>query len=117
MNLQIAMLALSLSEGITLTRKAGFNPEIFLKILNSTYFKTGMSENKAYKMINDSFIPTFTLENLKKDLDTINDAAKSFGAELPMAKLANETYQKAIETGFAEIDYTGILAYLKKINQ
>ena len=117
MNLQIAMLALSLSEGITLTRKAGFNPEIFLKILNSTYFKTGMSENKAYKMINDSFIPTFTLENLKKDLGTINDAAKSFGAELPMAKLANETYEKAIESGFAEIDYTGILAYLKKINQ
>ena len=117
MNLQIAMLALSLSEGITLTRKAGFDPEIFLKILNSTYFKTGMSENKAYKMINDSFIPTFTLENLKKDLGTINDAAKSFGAELPMAKLANETYEKAIESGFAEIDYTGILAYLKKINQ
>ena len=47
MNLQIAMLALSLSEGITLTKKAGFNPEIFLKILNSTYFKTGMSEGKA----------------------------------------------------------------------
>ena len=37
MNLQIAMLALSLSEGITLTRKAGFDPEVFLKILNSTY--------------------------------------------------------------------------------
>ena len=44
MNLQIAMLALALSEGITLTKKAGFDPEIFLKILNSTYFKTGMSE-------------------------------------------------------------------------
>ena len=47
MNLQLAMLALSISEGITLTRKAGFDPEIFLKILNSTYFKTGMSEKKA----------------------------------------------------------------------
>ena len=32
MNLQISMLALSLSEGITLTKKAGFDPEIFLKI-------------------------------------------------------------------------------------
>ena len=77
MNLQIAMLALSLSEGITLTRKAGFDPEIFLKILNSTYFKTGMSEKKAYKMIKDNFEPTFTLQNLKKDLDTINNTAKS----------------------------------------
>ena len=70
MNLQIAMLALSLSEGITLTKKAGFDPEIFLKILNSTYFKTGMSEGKAHQMISESIEPTFTLANLKKDLDT-----------------------------------------------
>ena len=66
MNLQIAMLALSLSEGITLTRKAGFDPEVFLKILNSTYFKTGMSEGKAHKMIQDNFDPTFTLKNLNR---------------------------------------------------
>ena len=114
MNLQIAMLALSLSEGITLTRKAGFDPEIFLKILNSTYFKTGMSEKKAYKMIKDNFEPTFTLQNLKKDLDTINNTAKSLGTHLSMANQANEIYQNAVDAGFGEIDYTGILAYLKK---
>ena len=117
MNLQIAMLALSLSEGITLTRKAGFDPEIFLKILNSTYFKTGMSEKKAYKMIKDNFEPTFTLQNLKKDLDTINEAAESFNAELSMSKMASKVYQNAMDAGFGDIDYTGILAYLKKINQ
>ena len=117
MNLQIAMLALSLSEGITLTRKAGFDPEIFLKILNSTYFKTGMSEKKAYKMIKDNFEPTFTLQNLKKDLDTINEAAESFNAEMPMSEMASKVYQNAIDAGFSDIDYTGILAYLKKVNQ
>ena len=117
MNLQIAMLALSLSEGITLTRKAGFDPEIFLKILNSTYFKTGMSEKKAYKMIKDNFEPTFTLQNLKKDLDTINEAAESFNVELSMSKMASKVYQNAMDAGFSDIDYTGVLAYLKKINQ
>ena len=117
MNLQIAMLALSLSEGITLTRKAGFDPEIFLKILNSTYFKTGMSEKKAYRMIKDNFEPTFTLQNLKKDLDTINEAAESFNVELSMSKMASKVYQNAMDAGVSDIDYTGILAYLKKINQ
>ena len=67
MNLQITMLALALSEGITLVKKAEVNPKVFLDILNSTYFKTGMSENKAFNMINDQFLPTFTLSNLKKD--------------------------------------------------
>lgn len=113
MNLQISLLALALSEGITLSRGAGVNPEVFLQILNSTYFKTGMSENKAYKMIKDQYEPTFTLKNLKKDLDTINETAKFFGMELPMAKKANEIYKMAAEQSFGDLDYTGILAFLK----
>jgi len=117
MNLQISLLALALSEGITLTRKAGFDPEKFLEILNSTYFKTGMSENKAHKMIKDEFEPTFTLKNLQKDLGIITDAAKDFGAVLPMAERANEIYKDAVDAGFGEIDYTGILAYIKKLSE
>ncbi len=115
MNLQIAMLSLALSEGITLARGASIEPEVFLQILNSTYFKTGMSETKAYKMIKDSYEPTFTLSNLKKDLDTINEAAQAFGLDLPMAKKANQVYQDAVEKGFGDLDYTGILAYIKEI--
>jgi len=117
MNLQISMLALSLSEGITLTEKAGFDPEIFLKVLNSTYFKTGMSEGKAYKMIKENYEPTFTLSNLKKDLDTINDAADSCNVELPMAKLARKVYSDAKNVGLGEMDYTGIIEYIKKLSE
>ena len=117
MNLQISMLALSLSEGITLTEKAGFDPEIFLKVLNSTYFKTGMSEGKAYKMIKENYEPTFTLSNLKKDLDTIIDAADSCNVELPMAKLARKVYSDAKNAGLGEMDYTGIIEYIKKLSE
>lgn len=114
MNLQIAMLALAISEGITLARGAKIEPEVFLQILNSTYFKTGMSEKKAYKMIKEDFEPTFTLTNLKKDLDTINEAANAFGLNLPMAKMANAIYSDAVDKGFGNLDYTAILAYLKE---
>ena len=117
MNLQISLLALSLSEGIMLTKKAGFDPEIFLEILNSTYFSTGMSQNKAFKMIKDEYQPTFTLKNMKKDLDTIVASAKDFDAKLPIAERANEIYKQALDAGFGEIDYTGILAYIKKLSE
>jgi 3-hydroxyisobutyrate dehydrogenase len=113
MNLQIAMLALAISEGITLARASKIKPETFLEILNSTYFKTGMSENKAYKMLKQDYSPTFTLSNLKKDLDTINEAAKAFGVNLPMATKANQIYQDA-EEEFGSLDYTAILEYLSK---
>ena len=117
MNLQISLLALSLSEGITLTKKAGFDPEIFLEILNSTSFSTGMSQNKAFKMIKDDYQPTFTLKNMKKDLDTIIASAKDFEAKLPIAERANEIYSHALNAGFGEIDYTGVLAYIKKLSE
>ena len=66
MNLQITMLALALSEGITLVKKSGVDPKIFLEILNSTYFKTGMSEKKAYKMIEGKYNTTFYTCQFKK---------------------------------------------------
>jgi 3-hydroxyisobutyrate dehydrogenase len=117
MNLQITMLALALSEGITLVRQANIDPKIFLDVLNSTYFKTGMSENKAFKMIQDKFDATFTLENLTKDITTIEETSKSFGLNLPMAQKAKEVYENAVKEGFGDFDYTGILAHIKKINE
>jgi 3-hydroxyisobutyrate dehydrogenase len=76
-----------------------------------------MSKNKAYKMIKDEYQPTFTLKNLKKDLDIITSAAKDFGAVLPIAERANQIYRDAEDAGFGEIDYTGILEYIKKLSR
>jgi len=117
MNLQITMLALSLSEGITLLKKANIDPKIFLEVLNSTYFKTGMSENKAFKMIEGNYDATFTLANLKKDITTMTNAAKDLGIELPMISKAEEIYKNAINEGLGNLDYTGIIEYIKKINK
>jgi len=116
MNLQITMLALALSEGIILVKKSNVEPKIFLDILNSTYFKTGMSEKKAYKMIEGKYDATFTLANLKKDIKTMTDTAKSLGIQLPMIQKAQEVYENAVNEGFGKIDYTGIIEYIKKNN-
>ncbi len=117
MNLQITMLALALSEGMILVEKAGIKPEKFLKVLNSTYFKTGMSQNKAYKMINGDHNPTFTLENLKKDISAMTDTAVELDVKLPMIKKAEEIYQEALDAGMGDIDYTGIISHIRKINK
>ena len=117
MNLQITMLALSLSEGITLLKKSNVDPKIFLEVLNSTYFKTGMSENKAFKMIEGNYDATFTLANLKKDITTMTNTAKDLGIELPMISKAEEIYKNAINEGLGDLDYTGIIEYIKKINK
>ena len=117
MNLQITMLALSLSEGIILVEKSEVDPKIFLEVLNSTYFKTGMSENKAFKMIDGDYDATFTLSNLKKDISTMISTSKKLGIELPMIMKAEKIYENAIKEGLGNNDYTGIIEYIKKINK
>ncbi len=116
LNLQIAMIALALSEGITLARSSGLKPETFLEILNTTYFRTGMSERKGPKMIRNDFETSFALKMMMKDLHTINGAAGDFGVALPMASLAEQVYRAAANSGFGDLDYTGILAFLQRIN-
>ena len=68
-------------------------------------------------MIEGKFDPTFTLANLRKDISTITETAKALGVKLPMMGKADEIYSEAMKSGFGKIDYTGILAYIKKINE
>ena len=42
---------------------------------------------------------------------------KSLEVKLPMSFKAEQIYKEAIEEGFGDLDYTGILAYLKQINK
>ncbi len=114
MNMQIASLAVSLSEGITLARIMNVPPETFLDVLNSTYFGTGMSRNKAFKMINSQYNATFTLENLTKDLNIICDTAKPSDVYLEMSQTILSMYTRALSEGMGDLDYTGILEFVRQ---
>lgn len=114
MNLQIAALAVSISEGICLARGLDVSPRTFLDVLNSTYFGTGMSRRKAYRMIRGEYPATFTLDNMTKDLRTIRDAAERAGLRLDAAGGVLGSYEGAMAAGLGGADYTGILEYVLK---
>jgi 3-hydroxyisobutyrate dehydrogenase len=116
LNLNIALIACALSEGMTLVKRAGIDPSIFVKILNSTYFKTGLSEIKAPKMIKKEFSPSFHLKNMLKDLELATTTAQLNGLTLPQTALAEQMFRAANNIGFSEQDYTAIYAFLAKIN-
>ena len=116
LNLNIALIASGLSEGITLVRRAGIDPSIFIEILNSTYFKTGLSEKKGPKMVKSDFSPTFHLKNMLKDLELATSTAQGTGVTLPQTALAQQIFRAANNMGFSDQDYTSICAFLAKIN-
>jgi 3-hydroxyisobutyrate dehydrogenase len=116
LNLNIALIASAVSEGITLVRGAGIDPAIFVRILNSTYFKTGLSERKGPKMAAGEFEPSFHLKNMLKDLDLASSTALAEKLSLPQTAVAQQLFRAANNSGFSEMDYTAICAFLGKIN-
>jgi 3-hydroxyisobutyrate dehydrogenase len=116
LNLNIALVASAVSEGITLVRRQDVDPLVFIEILNSTYFKTGLSEKKGPKMVKNDFSPTFHLKNMLKDLDLAITTAQDTGITLPSTALAQQLFRAANNIGFSDQDYTSICAFLAKIN-
>jgi 3-hydroxyisobutyrate dehydrogenase len=116
LNLNIALIACALSEGMTLIRGAGIDPSIFIKILNATYFKTGLSEKKAPNMMKKEFSPSFHLKNMLKDLELATSTAQENNIALPQTALAEQMFRAARNMGFSEQDYTAIYAFLTRIN-
>ena len=116
LNLNIALVASAVSEGITLVRAAGIDPSIFIKILNSTYFKTGLSEKKGPKMASGEFEPSFHLKNMLKDLELATSTALAEKITLPQTALAQQIFRAANNSGYSEMDYTAVCAFLAEIN-
>ena|SRR5581483_1097207 len=116
LNLNIALIASAVSEGIILVRGSGIDPAIFIQILNSTYFRTGLSEKKGPKMVSGDFSPSFHLKNMLKDLELATSTAQAEGITLPQTALAQQTFRAANNSGFSDKDYTAICAFLARIN-
>lgn len=116
LNLNIALIASAVSEGITLVKSLGIDPSIFIQVLNSTYFKTGLSERKGPSMAAGKFEPTFHLKNMLKDLELASSTALSEKITLPQTALAQQIFRAANNSGYAESDYTAVCAFMARIN-
>ena len=114
LNLNIALIATALSEGIILVKAAEINPEMFIKIINSTYFKTGLSKNKGPKMVKNDFEPSFYLKNMLKDLELATSTSQSIGVSLPLTSISQQIYRAANNMGYSDLDYTAVMQYLER---
>lgn len=116
LNLNIGIIAVALSEGLILSESFGLDPSLYLRILNSTYFKTGMSENKGPRMIKGDYNPSFYLKHMKKDLSLVMDMAGDNDIALPITNSVLHLFNYASKMGLENLDYTAIYTLVKKLN-
>ena len=115
-NINIALIALALAEGMVFARGSGIDTGTFVKILNSTYFKTGISEKKGPRIVNDGYTASFYLMNMVKDLDQALRTAYTSGLTLPITASAEALYRASEAFGLSMKDYTSVASYLLKLN-
>lgn len=115
-NIHIALIALALAEGLVFARGTGVDANTFIKVLNSTYFKTGISERKGPRIVNDDYNASFYLANMVKDLDLALSTAYTSGITLPVAASAEAVYRASEAFGLSTMDYTSVASYLLKLS-
>jgi 3-hydroxyisobutyrate dehydrogenase len=115
-NINISLIALALAEGLVLVRGKNIDPNIFIRIINSTYFKTGISENKGTKITHDEYPASFSLTNMVKDLDLALQTAQNSGLTLPTTASAHTIYRTTQLFGLSNMDYTSVALFLLNLN-
>jgi 3-hydroxyisobutyrate dehydrogenase len=116
LNLNIGLITIAFSEGLLLSDSYNIDPDLYLKIFNSTSFKTSISEIKGPRIINNDFNPSFFLKNMRKDLGLALNAAKEKELSLPITSMTFNLYNYATNSQFSDFDYTGIYKFLKGLN-
>ncbi|MGA7367937.1 MAG: NAD(P)-dependent oxidoreductase [Nitrososphaeraceae archaeon] len=115
-NINIALISLALAEGLIFVKGNKIDPNLFIKIFNSTYFKTGISENKGPKIVNDEYAPSFYLTNMVKDLNLALRTVHNSGLSLPTTASAQAVYRASEVFGLSNMDYTSVASFLLNLN-
>jgi 3-hydroxyisobutyrate dehydrogenase len=117
LNLIVAVHGQALAESMILARKTGVDPSLFVQILNSTGYKTTLSEEKGPSMVKGDFHPTFFLKHMFKDLNLIDETAKENKIFMPLTTQARISYLAASNLELEDKDYTAILKMLDELNK
>jgi len=114
MNLNIAGVAQSLCESLTLSRTAGIPDDVYFNALARNVARSGVSDLKAPKLIQRDYSPQFSLKHMAKDLRLALETAADLSVSLEQAGHLKKIYDQGIDAGWSEDDFIGLMRLLDK---
>jgi 3-hydroxyisobutyrate dehydrogenase len=113
-NLMIAQTSAMLSEGLTLGQKGGLQWQDMWQVLSASAVASPILKAKSVQLGVRDFTPTFTVEQMTKDLDLILDAGAAVHAPLPQTSLTHQLMHAAMAQGDALLDYAAIIRTVER---
>jgi 3-hydroxyisobutyrate dehydrogenase-like beta-hydroxyacid dehydrogenase len=107
LNLNLAIMAESLSEALLLTRAEKIPDEKFFEALHCNAGRSPMAEMKEPKLMKQDFAPQFSLKHMGKDLRLALETAGD--QQLPLASNLKSLYDSAMKKGWGDDDFVGLI--------
>ncbi|HYA86144.1 MAG TPA: NAD(P)-dependent oxidoreductase [Nitrospirota bacterium] len=114
MNVNIAGVAQTLCESLTLCRAAGIPDEVYFNALARNASHSGVSDLKKPKLSQRDYTPQFSLKNMSKDLRLALETAADLSVSLEQTEHLNKIYDQGMSAGWADDDFIGLIRLLDK---
>ena len=112
-NLMIAQTSAMLTEALALGRKGGLDWRDMWKVLNVSAVGSPIIQAKSVQLMERDFTPTFTVEQMLKDVNLILQTGAASHTPLAQTALTQQLLHAAIAQGDAMQDYAAII----KVNE
>jgi 3-hydroxyisobutyrate dehydrogenase-like beta-hydroxyacid dehydrogenase len=108
-NLMIAQTSAMLSEALTLGRKGGLDWQDMWQVLGASAVGSAIVKAKSVQLSQRDFTPTFTVEQMTKDIELILEAGRASHVPLAQTSLTHQLMQAAMAQGYGLEDYAAII--------
>ena len=108
-NLMIAQTSAMLAEALALGRKGGLDWEDMFRVLGASAVASPILKAKSVQLARRDFTPTFTVEQMIKDLGLILGAAAQSHVPLPQTAATLQLMHAAVAQGHGQQDYAAII--------
>ena len=114
MNLNVAGVAQSLCESLSLCRASGIPDDVYFSALVRNVSHSGLADLKELKLRHHDYSPQFALKHMAKDLRLAAETAAELSVSLELTEHLRNMYDRGMAAGWSEDDFIGILRLIDK---
>lgn len=112
-NMVQAELVQVLAEGLVFGDKMGFTADKILEVLDTRGVASPLFHLKGRAMARGDFSRSLALKYVHEQLHVVLNAARLLGLNLPAAEAASKVYEKAVDGGWGEEDFSAVIKALR----
>ncbi len=113
--LMVGIHSLAAAEALVLGAKGGADPEMLVEIIQTSWGQSFMMERNGPTIIHRNFSgERAQVRTILKDLNLIQDFARTVGAPIPAGDQVTQVFQEATDKGLAGHDLAAIVMLLEK---